>query len=150
MSSQGRYNVVPTVTVLTMMKSRLVGATKGHALLKKKADALTVRFRAILREIIQAKESMGGTMRESFFSLIEARWAGGENMKHTVLDNVEQASFKVNAQTDNVAGVKIPKFEILQTGVDSKMDLTGKHVCQCGVIWNVWMLVITGHSKRRL
>lgn len=137
MSSQGRYNVVPTVTVLTMMKSRLVGATKGHALLKKKADALTVRFRAILKEIIQAKESMGGTMRDSFFSLTEARWAGGENMKHTVLDNVEQAAFKVNAQTDNVAGVKIPKFEMVQTGVDSKMDLTGKHDPCCAIMGNL-------------
>ena len=33
----------PTVTVLAVMKARLVGAVKGHALLKKKADALTVR-----------------------------------------------------------------------------------------------------------
>ncbi len=31
--------------VLGVMKIRLVGATKGHALLKKKADALTMRFR---------------------------------------------------------------------------------------------------------
>lgn len=35
--------VVPTVTVLAMMKARLTGAVKGHALLKKKADALTLR-----------------------------------------------------------------------------------------------------------
>ena len=41
--SQNRYVVVPTVTVLAVMKARLVGAVKGHALLKKKADALTVR-----------------------------------------------------------------------------------------------------------
>lgn len=31
--------------VLGQMKIRLIGATKGHALLKKKADALTLRFR---------------------------------------------------------------------------------------------------------
>ena len=31
-----RYVVVPTVTVLAVMKARLTGATKGHALLKKK------------------------------------------------------------------------------------------------------------------
>jgi V-type H+-transporting ATPase subunit D len=41
--SQNRYVVVPTVTVLAVMKARLTGAVKGHALLKKKADALTVR-----------------------------------------------------------------------------------------------------------
>lgn len=47
MSTQNRYNVVPTVTVLAVMKGRLTGAVKGHALLKKKADALTMRFRQV-------------------------------------------------------------------------------------------------------
>ena len=49
MSTQNRYNVVPTVTVLAVMKGRLTGAVKGHALLKKKADALTMRFRQVPR-----------------------------------------------------------------------------------------------------
>lgn len=48
MSGAGaRYVCVPTVTVLAVMKARLVGATKGHALLKKKADALNMRFRQV-------------------------------------------------------------------------------------------------------
>jgi len=34
------------------MKSRLAGAQKGHGLLKKKADALQMRFRLILKKII--------------------------------------------------------------------------------------------------
>jgi V-type H+-transporting ATPase subunit D len=45
MSSQNRYQVAPTVTMMAVMKTRLTGAVKGHALLKKKADALTLRFR---------------------------------------------------------------------------------------------------------
>jgi len=36
-----------------MMKGRLMGAQKGHSLLKKKADALQMRFRLILGKIIQ-------------------------------------------------------------------------------------------------
>ena len=35
------------------MKMRLKGAQKGHSLLKKKADALTLRFRQILGKIIE-------------------------------------------------------------------------------------------------
>lgn len=35
------------------MKARLKGAQKGHSLLKKKADALQMRFRAILSKIIE-------------------------------------------------------------------------------------------------
>ena len=37
---------------LTLMKARLKGAQKGHSLLKKKSDALTMRFRKILKQII--------------------------------------------------------------------------------------------------
>lgn len=36
-----------------LMKSRLAGAQKGHGLLKKKADALQMRFRMILGKIIE-------------------------------------------------------------------------------------------------
>lgn len=35
------------------MKARLKGAQKGHSLLKKKADALNLRFREILRKIVE-------------------------------------------------------------------------------------------------
>jgi hypothetical protein len=35
------------------MKARLKGAQKGHSLLKRKADALQMRFRLILGKIIE-------------------------------------------------------------------------------------------------
>ena len=40
---------------LAIMKGRLKGAQKGHSLLKKKADALTMRFRQILKKIIDVR-----------------------------------------------------------------------------------------------
>lgn len=40
---------------MAIMKARLKGAQKGHSLLKKKADALTMRFRAILKKIIEVR-----------------------------------------------------------------------------------------------
>ncbi|GLC45940.1 hypothetical protein PLESTF_000714700 [Pleodorina starrii] len=125
MSTQNRLPVVPTVTVLTVMKARLVGATKGHALLKKKADALTMRFRQLLKEIIDAKENLGSTMKGSFFAYTEAQYAAGEKVKHTIMDNVDTAMVKVRGDLDNVAGVKIPRFESFVLPGESKMDLTG-------------------------
>ena len=38
---------------MTVMKNQLKGAQKGHSLLKKKSDALTLRFRKILKTIIE-------------------------------------------------------------------------------------------------
>lgn len=123
--STNRYTVPPTVTVLTVMKARLVGATKGHALLKKKADALTVRYRQLLKEIVEAKNGMGDAMKTSFFSLAEAKYAGGDSIKHTVFDNVDRATLKVYSSQENIAGVKIPKFESVSEPGETKMELTG-------------------------
>jgi V-type H+-transporting ATPase subunit D len=130
MSNQNRYVVAPTITMLTAMKARLIGATKGHALLKKKADALSMRFRQILKEIIDSKQGLGDKMKGSFFAYTEARYAAGENVKHTILDNVDRATIKVLSSLDNVAGVKIPKFEQVSEAGETKNDLTGARPCQ--------------------
>lgn len=73
-----------------------MGAVKGHALLKKKADALSLRFRAILAKIVevrsaadlhvirgvsrsvQNKELMGSQMKLAFWSQTTAKHAAGE------------------------------------------------------------------------
>lgn len=92
-----RLTVVPTVTMLGVMKARLVGATRGHALLKKKSDALTVQFRAILKKIVAAKESMGQAMRSAAFSLAEAKYVAGDGVKHVVREAVKAATLRVRS-----------------------------------------------------
>ena len=57
------------------------GAQKGHSLLKKKADALNMRFRLILGKIIDNKVLMGEVMKEAAFSLAEAKFTGKPHMK---------------------------------------------------------------------
>ncbi len=51
----------------TIMKGRLKGAETGHSLLKKKADALTIRFRSILKKIIDVRRIKKERKRISFF-----------------------------------------------------------------------------------
>jgi len=102
----------------TIMKGRLKGAQKGHSLLKKKSDALTVRFRQILKKIIEAKVLMGDVMKEAAFSLAEAKFTMGD-FNHLVLQNANKAQMKVKSKKDNVAGVSLPIFECYQDGADS-------------------------------
>jgi V-type H+-transporting ATPase subunit D len=101
-----------------LMKARLKGAQKGHSLLKKKADALQMRFRMILSKIIETKTLMGEIMREAAFSLAEAKYATGD-FNQVVLQNVTKAQIKVRTKKDNVAGVTLPIFEFYQDGSDS-------------------------------
>ncbi|KAF8747260.1 hypothetical protein HU200_013250 [Digitaria exilis] len=113
MAGQGqRLNVVPTVTTLGMVKARLAGATRGHALLKKKSDALTVKFRAILKRIVSAKDAMGDAMRGASLSLAEALYVAGAPLRHVVQQSVSgPARLRVRAHQDNIAGVRLPRFE---------------------------------------
>lgn len=53
------------------------------------------------------------------------RYAGGDSIKHTVFDNVDRATLKVYSSQENVAGVKIPKFESASEPGETKMELTG-------------------------
>jgi len=108
---------------LTQMKSRLVAATKGHSLLKKKSDALTVRFRGILFQIVDKKEKMGEQMREASFSLASVKFVAGD-ISATVLENASTATLRLTVETDNVAGVLIPNFKPY-TDNSSTQELTG-------------------------
>lgn len=46
----------PTRMNLTLTKGRLKGAQTGHSLLAKKRDALTTRFRQILRKVDEVRQ----------------------------------------------------------------------------------------------
>ncbi|CAH1790951.1 unnamed protein product [Owenia fusiformis] len=118
-----RIAIFPSRMALTTMKGKLKGAQKGHSLLKKKADALTLRFRQILKKIIETKMLMGDVMKEAAFSLAEAKFASGE-INHMVLQNVSKAQTKVRFKKDNVAGVQLPIFEHYTDGTDT-YELTG-------------------------
>jgi len=109
---------------LTNTKLRLKGAQTGHSLLAKKRDALTTRFRAILRKVDEAKRKMGRVMQLASFSLAEVTYATGD-ISYQVQESVKTASFKVKAKQDNVSGVLLPAFEVERDPNGSDFNLTG-------------------------
>lgn len=52
------------------MKARLAGAHKGHGLLKKKADALQMRFRLILGKIIEVTRKFPENPSHSYIQFL--------------------------------------------------------------------------------
>lgn len=126
--------VPPTRMNLTTYKSKKVAAKKGYDLLKKKADALKVRFRDIMKNIYDTKIGMADRSSSAFFSLTQAEYAAG-NFRNKVLENQMTAAIRVSTRTDNVAGVKLPVFSQYETGNETQENLGlaggGRQIINC-------------------
>eukprot|EP01060_Flectonema_neradi_P035388 TRINITY_DN649_c9_g1_i1.p1 TRINITY_DN649_c9_g1~~TRINITY_DN649_c9_g1_i1.p1 ORF type:complete len:251 (+),score=47.27 TRINITY_DN649_c9_g1_i1:72-824(+) len=110
MSSQ-RFACLPSRMTLITFKTRMKGAQKGHSLLKKKADALVLKFRSILKLLKERKEGMDDEMRDAYIALAAAQYHTGEgNLSFAIEECMKKAALKVVTTSDNVAGVSIPKF----------------------------------------
>ncbi|KAJ2796225.1 H(+)-transporting V1 sector ATPase subunit D, partial [Coemansia guatemalensis] len=119
-----RDNVFPTRMNLTVTKTRLKGAQTGHSLLKRKSEALTTRFRVILRKIEDAKLKMGKVLQNASFSLAEVAYIAGD-ISYQVRESAKHATFKVSAKQENVSGVLLPAFEAdIQSG-SGQFELAG-------------------------
>jgi V-type H+-transporting ATPase subunit D len=123
MSGKDRLPIFPTRMALQIMKGRLRGAQKGHSLLKKKADALQLRFRKILGQIVETKQSMGQVMRDASLSYAQAVFLAGD-FGRPIIENVGSAQLRIRSKADNVAGVKIPVFETFLEGT-TPFEYTG-------------------------
>jgi len=109
---------------LNSLKQRYEAAKRGHDLLKKKADALTLRFRAILKKIREKKLEMGQQLKDSYISMSGAKFATGDVLTSAITGNVDRASYKLKISTENVVGVQLPKFDVLNEG-GSNVNLIG-------------------------
>lgn len=125
MSGAGRESVFPTRQVLGQMNSKLKGAQTGHSLLKRKSEALTKRFREILKRIDEAKRKMGRVMQIAAFSLAEVTYAAGGDVSFQVQESVKNARFRIKTKQENVSGVFLPQFESFTQEDINDFQLTG-------------------------
>lgn len=108
--------VPPTRMNQQIFKVKKKAAESGHKLLKKKADALKVKFRDYAKQIAETKATMSSDASGAYFSLTQAEYAAG-NFKQKVAEGTMSARIRVGAGVDNVAGVKLPVFTPFETGV---------------------------------
>eukprot|EP01057_Protomagalhaensia_wolfi_P002513 Protomagalhaensia_wolfi_Nauph_80__2512@NODE_2676_length_1019_cov_195_102041_g2095_i0_p1_GENE_NODE_2676_length_1019_cov_195_102041_g2095_i0NODE_2676_length_1019_cov_195_102041_g2095_i0_p1_ORF_typecomplete_len246_score56_80ATPsynt_D/PF01813_17/2_1e71DUF1722/PF08349_11/5_8e03DUF1722/PF08349_11/3_8e02DUF1722/PF08349_11/0_73_NODE_2676_length_1019_cov_195_102041_g2095_i0110847 len=110
--------------MLQAFKGRKKGAQQGHALLKKKSDALTAKFRGMLRDIVETKQSMGEEMKEASYALAKVTYISdaGSNYHAQIMQAVRRPAVSLKVVTENVAGVRLPVFQI---NVDQTADVIG-------------------------
>ena len=94
------------------MKTKLRSAQTGRNLLKRKSDAMTIRFRQVLRRIIEAKTLMATVISEAAFSLAEARFTSGD-FGQQIMQNVSKSVIRVKSKKENVAG-RIQSIDFFQ------------------------------------
>jgi|ERR1712086_746224 len=99
------------------------------------------------RKIYTLKIAMSGQATEAYFSVTEAQYAAGD-FKHKVFDAIDgTAEIVIQADVDNVAGVKLPIFNVLDTGEgkakEAKANIGlgagGKAVNQCGQKFKIFL-----------
>ena len=111
--------VPPTRMALQTYKTKRTGSTKGHQLLKKKADALKARFQGIAKEIYATKATMADACGAAFFSLTAAQYAAGDFKNKVLEGSFEGKKSRSNPDFDLFGGrsqllpqlsCKVPRF----------------------------------------
>lgn len=118
MSSNNRYPALPSRMSLIAFKTRLKGAQKGHSLLKKKADALVIKYRAIMGDLRKAKLDAVEQVKEAHFTVTNALFIAGD-ISFSVQESLKAPPVKTFLHVDNVAGVSIPTLRTHDTTDDS-------------------------------
>uniref|UniRef100_A0A914END1 V-type ATP synthase subunit D n=1 Tax=Acrobeloides nanus TaxID=290746 RepID=A0A914END1_9BILA len=126
--SSDRHDVFASRTREREFQIRYKAAVKAQGLLKNKADALNVRFRLTLKEMIECKSKLGDMMKDACISVAMARRTAGD-YSVTVINNVYKnasenrpAEYRVVTKWENVVGVHLPIFE--PTALGSKPSMT--------------------------
>lgn len=106
MAAQDKINIFPSRGALTMIKTKLASAVRGHKLLKKKAEGLQLHFREILRELIETRIRIHEVIEDGQHLLALAKFYCG-NFNFLVLEGVHTAHVKVRTRLEYISGSHI-------------------------------------------
>lgn len=117
----GSENIIPTRLELQNLKAKKLAAVRGHDLLKKKSDALTLRFRSLLREIRETKLRVGELSKDALFAYTEVKFVAND-ISPQVIQSVNSLTRMVSMRLDNIAGVRVPNFDLNQQEDQDRND----------------------------
>jgi hypothetical protein len=102
-------NVILTRMELQNLKHKRLAAIRCRDLLKKKSDALTLRFRSLLREIRDTKLQPCELTKDALFAGTEVRFVA-DDMRPTVIQSVSNIPQMLSMSIDNIAGIRVSDF----------------------------------------
>ncbi|OAF69793.1 hypothetical protein A3Q56_02452 [Intoshia linei] len=120
----GRYDIFPSRLACIIMKNRLKNADKGRSLLKKKSDALTIKFRAVIKEIVKEKQAVVEKIVAASILFSEAKFTSS-NVINVVVQKVTKAQHKIEVKKSFIAGVILPVYRTSMEGKNDMFNLTG-------------------------
>jgi V/A-type H+-transporting ATPase subunit D len=106
--------IKPTRGEFLRVKKRIVFARRGHELLKKKQDALVIEFFKLLKEIKAHEERLFSQYKRASRMMDEARALESDLTIKAAAIAVQQ-TVPVELRIKNVAGVKLPVIERVET-----------------------------------
>ena len=111
---QQLVKVRPTKIELIKLRRRLVLAKRIQKIVKDRLSILTLEFLQTAREIVDAKEKLLNVLSEGYKALsIAAGYHGYIAMEKELV--ATETDVKVVAGSRNIAGVRIPSFELAST-----------------------------------
>lgn len=111
--------ILPSRGAKAAIDARLVSAKKGHGLLKRKADALQLRFRSIYCQIVETKHRMSDIMKEAAICLARAKFETNAEFYQMVLENISNAQMKLKKKKENISGIAILEYEAVEVRDDT-------------------------------
>ncbi|KAF8279953.1 vacuolar ATP synthase subunit d [Trypanosoma cruzi] len=132
--SSNRYPALPSRMSLISFKTRLKGAQKGHSLLKKKADALAIRYRAIMGDLRNSKMEMVEQIRGAYFTVSKAQFIAGD-IGLAVQESLKLPTYAMRLRVENIAGVRVPSFHEREehSGDLVTLDEKGRRIGTAGI-----------------
>lgn len=97
------------------LKKKIIGAKRGHKLLKDKQDGLMQKFMEIIREAKRLREEVEGKLGAAFKNFIRA----GSLMSEEFVEGAllySTAKTELEVETKNVMSVRIPQFKMKTQG----------------------------------
>lgn len=110
MTVQNRLPVFPTRMNLTITKNRLKSAEKGYSLLKRKSEALQVKYREIESRLEKEQDDLKSLMKDAYFNLAKAEFFGS-NIK-LFLYECSKCPLEIESSIDQISGIFLPVYSL--------------------------------------